>query len=294
MSDAGVDEVVPVHPPVAPVETTVHELHGVRRVDDYGWLRDKDSARTRAYLKEERAFYDASTAHLVPLRHELFAEMSARTLPADESVSWAHGGYVYSTRTVEGREYTQLLRRSAEDLAVGDAATVILDVNELADGHDYCRVGICEPSPDGRLLAYAVDLTGDEVYTLRFRDLETGRDLPDVVDRAHSMGGAWSADATHFFYAVPDAAWRSHRVLRHELGTAGGRGRRRLRGHRREVRGPARGVAVRRLHRHPHVRPRHVGGLAGADGRPDGRPDGRRAAAPWRRVPGRARAASRR
>ena len=95
-----------------------------------------------------------------PSASELFSEMSARTLPADESVSWARGGYVYSTRTVEGREYTQLLRRNAEDLAAEVPSTVILDENELADGHDYCRVGVCEPSPDGRLLAYAFDLDG--------------------------------------------------------------------------------------------------------------------------------------
>ncbi len=219
MSDAGADEVRPVHPPVAPVETTVHELHGVRRVDDYDWLRDKSSARTQAYLEAERAFYDASTAHLDPLRQELFSEMSRRTLPADESVSWLRGGYVYSTRTVEGREYTQLLRRKAEDLAVEGDFRVILDENELAEGHDYCRIGVCEPSPDGRLLAYAVDVNGDEVYVLRFRDLATGLDLADVVSPVHSLGGAWSADSGHFFYTVPDQAWRSHRVLRHELGT---------------------------------------------------------------------------
>ena len=222
MNDAGVnaDEVQSLHPPVAPVETTVHELHGVRRIDDYDWLRDKDSRRTKEYLAAERAYYDASTSHLRPLRRQLFSEMTGRTLPADESVSWARGGYVYSTRTVEGREYTQLLRTRAEDLAAGATPTVILDENELADGHDYCRVGVCEPSPDGRLLAYAVDVAGDEVYVLRFRDLETGQDLPDVVEHVHSMGAAWSADSSHFFYTVPDAAWRSHRVVRHELGRA--------------------------------------------------------------------------
>ncbi len=80
------------------------------------------------------------------------------------------------------------------------------------------RVGVCEPSPDGRLLAHAVDVAGDEVYALRFRDLETGQDLPDVIEHVHSMGAAWSADSTYFFYTVPDAAWRSHRVMRHQLG----------------------------------------------------------------------------
>ncbi len=218
--DMGVTSPPTVLPPVAPVDPVVRELHGVRRVDDYAWLRDTVSSRTRDYLEAERAFYDASTAHLGPLRQTLFSEMSGRLLPADESVSWTRGGYVYLTRTLEGREYTQLLRTRAEDLAAGGGFDVILDENLLAEGHDYCSVGICEPSPDGRLLAYAVDLAGDEVYVLRFRDLATGVDLPDVVEHVHYTGGTWSADSQDFFYCVPDHAWRSHRVMRHRLGTS--------------------------------------------------------------------------
>ncbi len=221
MSDPGPDKVaIGVQaPPVAEVEPTVRELHGVRRVDDYAWLRDKASARTSRYLDAERAFYDAATAHLGPLRQRLFSEMSGRTLPADRSVSWVRGGHVYLTQTVEGREYAQLLRTSAEKSSAEDAYDVILDENVLAEGHDYCSVGLCEPSPDGRVLAYAVDVEGDEIYTLVFRDLDTGEDLPDQIDRVHYLGGAWSADSEWFFYTVPDAAWRSHRVLRHRLGT---------------------------------------------------------------------------
>ncbi len=219
MSETGVDKDISAVPPVAPVETVVRELHGVRRADDYAWLADKDSDRTQAHLAAERAYYDAATSHLSPLRHQLFSEMSDRTLAADESVSWVRGAYVYLTRTVEGREYTQLLRRSAEDRAADAAFDVILDENELAEGHDYCSIGFCEPSPDGRLLAYAVDLVGDEVYQLRFRDLDSGQDQVDVVDQVHYLGGAWSADSASFFYAVPDDAWRSHQVRRHVLGT---------------------------------------------------------------------------
>src|SRR6478609_4940230 len=165
-------------PPVAARHEVVRDLHGVRRVDAYDWLSDRSSPATTEHLEAERAFYETSTGHLQPLRTELFREMRRRVVPTDESVSWRRGGYVYSTRTVEGRDYTQLLRREG-GLTADSAPIVVLDENDLAGGSDYCATGLVEPSPDGRLLAYSVDLTGDEVYRLRFRDLRSGADLAD-------------------------------------------------------------------------------------------------------------------
>jgi oligopeptidase B len=202
-------------PPVAPREEVVRELHGVRRVDPYAWLRDPDRPATTTYLEAERAFYETATQHLRPLRNQLFQEMRHRLLPTDESVSWRRGSYVYSTRTVEGRDYTQLLRREANSTA---DPFVVLDENDLALGSDYCATGVVEPSPDGALLAYSVDLLGDEVFTMRFRDLKRGAELDDVLPRTY-YGGAWSADATAFFYTVHDEAYRPHQVWRHLLGS---------------------------------------------------------------------------
>ncbi len=205
-------------PPVAARHEVVRDLHGVRRVDAYDWLSDRSSPATTEYLEAERAFYETSTEHLQPLRTELFREMRRRVVPTDESVSWRRGGYVYSTRTVEGRDYTQLLRRQGGTTA-DSAPIVLLDENDLAGSSDYCATGLVEPSPDGRLLAYSVDLTGDEVYRLRFRDLGSGADLADEVPHTY-YGGAWSADSASFFYTVHDDAFRPYQVWRHVLGTA--------------------------------------------------------------------------
>src|SRR3954447_1782928 len=204
-------------PPVAARREVVRDLHGVRRLDAYDWLSDRSRPATTEYLEAERAFYETSTGHLEPLRTELFREMRRRVLSTDESVSWRRGGYVYSTRTVEGRDYTQLLRRKG-DLTVDSAPIVLLDENELAGSSDYFATGLVEPSPDGRLVAYSVDLTGDEVYRLRFRDVAAGSDIGDEIARTY-YGGAWSADSGSFFYTVHDAAYRPHQVWRHVLGS---------------------------------------------------------------------------
>ena len=94
---------------------------------------------------------------------------------------------------------------------------MLVDGNVLAEGHDYFELGALDVSPSHRLLAYSTDVTGAEVFTMRIRDLDTGEDLPDVIEGVH-YGTAWSADDGHLFYTRPDDAWRSYQIWRHEVG----------------------------------------------------------------------------
>ena len=223
--------------PVARREPVTSELHGVRRVDDYAWLRDVESPAVLAHLRAERDFYDASTLHLGPLATTLLNEMSSRVPPTDRSVSWRLDKFSYYTRTPSGSEYAELCRtfhnsapEGASDSAVnaaardespfqnGSRAEVLLDLAAEVDDSSYVELGVCEISPDERLLAYSLDRTGDEVYTLRFRDLGTGEDLPDVLARTYYTG-AWSADSSTFFYTVHDEMYRPFQVWRHRLGS---------------------------------------------------------------------------
>ena len=190
------------------------DLHGQPWADEFSWLRDAGDPLTHQYLGDERAYYEARTAHTRSLQQTMFDEMCHRTVPSDRSVSWSRGGLVYYTSTVPGKEYQQFFRHVAEDLP----AELILDENDLLEGADYLAVGLREPSPDGATLAYSVDTAGDEVYELRFRNLVSGKDLPETVARTY-YGGAWSADSGSFFYVVHDQAYRPHQVWRHQLGT---------------------------------------------------------------------------
>jgi oligopeptidase B len=208
---------LPERPAAAPRRPHDHEAHGVRREDPYHWMRDKLDPEAVANLTAERAYYEAATAGLQPLRDELAAEMRARLAPDDESVRWRKGGFFCFTRFLPGQEYPQL-RRTPVDDPQGEGE-VLLDENQLAAGHDYQEIGLHSISPDGRLLAYSVDHEGDEVYELRFRDLSTGRDLGDVVEHTYYTG-AWSADSSTFFYTVNDSLYRPYQVWRHEVATA--------------------------------------------------------------------------
>ncbi len=217
-----------------PVERTDH---GITRVDDYAWLRHVDRPEVLAHLEAERSYYDAATGHLRPLVETLAREMSVR-VPATEATSapWRLEAFSYYMLTPTGSEYPQLFRTFDQfdtdfttDSDVSAAVShgflssgeMLLDPAELAEGSSYVELGLTLVSPDERLLAYSVDRTGDEVYELRFRDLESGEDLADRLPRTY-YGGAWSADSTHFFYTVHDEKYRPFQVWRHRLGTPPG------------------------------------------------------------------------
>ncbi len=216
-------------PPVARTVPHRREHHGDVFVDDYEWLRDKESPETIAYLEAENAYTEARTAHLGDLRETLFEEIRSRTRETDLSVPVRIRGYWYYGRTHEGKQYGTSCRRPVLDpeswlpptvdaSVVPDDEEVILDSNELAEGHEFFSLGASSISPDGRLLAFSTDTVGDERFLLQVKDLQTGELLPDQV-RDTSYGATWDLAGEHLFYTTVDAAWRPDKVWRHRVGT---------------------------------------------------------------------------
>ncbi len=215
-------------PPVAKKLPTNRTHHGDTVVDEYAWLAEKDNPDTLAHLTAENAHTDEVTGHLSDLRGQIFTEIKDRTQETDLSVPSRKGGWWYYSRTVEGQQYAIHCRLKAGDETVppnveaGDALPgeeVLLDANELADGHEFFSLGTFTVSPDGRYLAYADDYAGDERFTLRVKDLATGELLGDEVPDT-SYGAAWSLDSAQLFYLTVDDAWRPYRVWRHAIGAS--------------------------------------------------------------------------
>lgn len=217
--------------PVAKRVPSERTHHGDTVVDEYAWLAAKDDPATITYLTTENAYTEARTAHLEQLRATLFEETRRRTQETDLSVPTRKDGYWNYTRTVEGQQYGVQCRRAVRDgettppvSADGaplDGEEVLLDGNQLAEGHDFFSLGTFDISPDGRWLAYSTDFSGDERFTLRIKDLSTGEVLPDEIPDTF-YGTAWSADASTLFYVTVDDAWRPNRVWRHTVGTPSG------------------------------------------------------------------------
>jgi oligopeptidase B len=203
-------------PPAAPRRPHVMRAHDDAREDDWYWLRNRDDPEVIDYLQAENRYADARLAPLARLRERIFDEIKARVQETDESAPVAEGPWEYTTRTEEGSQYAIHCRRPRGKGP--ETAQILLDENVLAVGHEYFALGGFEVSPDHSVLAYSVDFNGSERYSLRFRDLTTGEDLPDVVDDV-TYGLAWADDARTCFYVRPDEAVRPHEVWRHRLGT---------------------------------------------------------------------------
>lgn len=217
-------------PPVAKKEPLVRSHHGDDVVDDYEWLRDKESPGTIAYLEAENAYADEQTAHLAELRQTIFDEIKGRTEETDLSVPSRHGDWWYYARTLEGKQYGLRCRCPIDDKddwtppeldAHSDipGEQILLDSNVEAEGHEFFSLGAFTVSVDGNWLAYSTDTRGDERYTIRFKDLRTGDILDDKITGA-SHGATWSLTGSHVFYTTVDEAWRPNQIWRHAIGSA--------------------------------------------------------------------------
>ena len=191
-------------------------------------MADRDSPELLELLAAENHWATEQTAHLTTLADEVFEEFRARIEETDLSVPVRHDRWWYYSRTIEGEQYAvearvpladHPMRPSLSDGRPPAGEEVVLDQNAEAVGHEFFGVGATEVSPSGDLLAYAVDLAGDERYDVRVRRIATG----EVLDAAVLQTGgslAWSLDGRHLFYTRVDDAWRPFQVWRHEIGTS--------------------------------------------------------------------------
>jgi oligopeptidase B len=204
-------------PPVARREPLEHVLHGDRRTDDYAWLRHKENAEVIEHLQAENAYTDAVLEPTAAFQEKLYQEMLGRIQQTDLSVPYRLRGYLYFTRTEEGRQYPQYLRR----LDAADAPEeLLLDLNVLATDHTFLGLGSFEVSDDNHLLAYSLDTTGFRQYTLEVKDLRTGQVFAERIERVTSV--AWASDNATLFYTLEDQTTkRSYRFYRHLLGSTG-------------------------------------------------------------------------
>ena len=216
-------------PPIAKRVEHRREHHGDVFIDPYEWLRDKSNPDVIAYLEAENAYTDHITAGLDDLRQQIFNEIKARTKETDLSVPTRRNGWWYYGRSFEGKQYSVHCRCPVTDPEdwtppVFDEHTeipgeqILLDENVEADGHDFFALGAASVSVDGNILAYSVDVKGDERYTLRFKDLRTGDRYDDEIVGI-AAGVTWAADNRTVYYTTVDDAWRPDTVWRHRIGS---------------------------------------------------------------------------
>ncbi|MET1042793.1 MAG: S9 family peptidase [Microbacteriaceae bacterium] len=219
-------------PPTAAKKPHKRVHHGDEFIDNYEWLRDKENPAVLDHLTAENEYTQSRTEHLALLQEQIYEEIKNRTQETDLSVPIRRGDWWYYTRTIEGEQYGVHCRApisAADDWippVVDETGStslpgeqVILDDNAEADGHEFYALGSFDLSIDGSLLLYGVDTEGDERYTLRVRQLDTGENLPDEIPGT-SSGALFDPSGRYIFYTTVDEAWRPDKAWRHEVGTA--------------------------------------------------------------------------
>ena len=222
----------PNTPPVAPKRYgyRVRDQFGQHFDDPWDWLRDGDNPEVRAHLEAENAWADAVTEPTREAAARLVEEVKASTALTDVTVPIREGEFWYFRRFVEGQSYATHHRAPVQRDEAGVPVPLVpspgvptrgeellVDENEWARGQEFFRLADMYPSPDGRLIAWARDTSGDERYTWVVQEA-SGRVIDEAVVDA-GYGFAWADDSASFIYMGVDDAWRACDVWLHRVGT---------------------------------------------------------------------------
>ncbi len=205
-----------INPPIAERIPKELETHGDVRIDDYYWLNERENPKVIDYLNAENTYYDAMTSHTKQFQEDLFEEMKSRIKEDDESVPYKKNGYYYITKYETGKQYPVYTRKKGSLEANEE---VIVDVNELAKGHDYYALTGLNVNRTNTVAAFGIDTVSRRQYDIRFKNLENHEFFPEVIENT-TGSTAWANDHKTVFYARKDpVTLRSDKIYKHVLGT---------------------------------------------------------------------------
>ncbi|MDF2853165.1 MAG: oligopeptidase [Sphingobacterium multivorum] len=207
--------------PMAAVYPHVRNIHDDAVRDDYYWMIDYFKKGEKAqevidYLEKENDYTSLMLQDTVDLQEDLFHELKSRIKEKDESVPYFKNGYYYYSRTEEGKQYFKFCRKKG---TLEGEEEVLLDVDQLAQGHAYYTAKGFSVSPDNRLLAFSVDTVSRREYTIFIKNIETGEIYPDQIKNTEGAA-IWGNDNLTLFYTAKNpVTLLSERIMRHTLGS---------------------------------------------------------------------------
>jgi oligopeptidase B len=190
--------------------------HKEVRIDNYFWLNNRENPEVIDYLNQENAYYESMTSHTKGFQESLYEEMKGRIKEDDSSVPYFYNGYYYITRFETGQDYPIFSRKKG---SLSADEEILFNCNEMAVGHAYFKLGGLSISPDNKFASFGLDLVGRRIYTIQFKNLETGEILADKIENA-TGGSVWANDNNTIFYTKQDeVTLRADKVFRHKLNT---------------------------------------------------------------------------
>eukprot|EP00741_Cyanophora_paradoxa_P015239 tig00020851_g14709.t1 len=205
----------PPKPPVAQKIPHLVKTPFEEYIDEYHWFRDKANPKVMEYLESENTYAEAIMKNTEDLQTTLYNEFCSRSLDADAEVPIRVDNYYYYKRTEPDKQYTVHCRKFD---SLDASEEVVFDENEWAEGEDYFELGVFEVAPNHNIVALGTNTTGDERFTVYFKDLGTGSLLDDEIPNVNTL--RWANDNSSVLYTViHPTTGRSYRLYRHRLGT---------------------------------------------------------------------------
>jgi len=192
--------------------------HGDIRMDPYYWMKDRKNPKVVQYLNAENKVTESFLKSQKQVVDSVFEELKKRTAEDDSTVPVKKRNYLYWSEVLKGKEHTVYYRKLADSKKA--KVEVLINENELAKGHVYFATTGPKISPDENILSYAADTQGRRFYTHYFKDLKTGKLLPQKIENITS-NLVWAEDSETVFYVRQDPdSLRAHQVFRYHVPTA--------------------------------------------------------------------------
>lgn len=203
-------------PPVADKIPVSFKKFNDIRIDDYYWLKERENPEVIDYLERENDYYEKMTSHTLDLQNKLFKEIKDKIKEDDESIPYFLNGYWYKTKYKEGLDYPVYTRFKD---SLNNKEEILFDCNELAKKHDYFNLSNFQISPDNKIVAFSTDVISRRLYSVQFKNLETGKVYNDKI--INSSGSfAWANDNSTLFYTSRDVnTLRNDKIFKHVLNT---------------------------------------------------------------------------
>ena len=189
-------------------------MHNHERIDEFYWLNERGNPKVIDYLNSENDYRNSYMEDYKGLENELFEEIKSRIKEDDSSVPYLDNGYYYYTRFEKGKQYPIYCRK--KDNLKNDEE-ILIDVNKMSQGHEYFRIGGIDISPNNKIMAYSVDTLSRRLYTVHFKNLDTGKKNTHTISNT-SGGVSWANDNMTLFYNQKNTkTLRTEKVMRHSF-----------------------------------------------------------------------------
>ena len=189
-------------------------MHNHERIDEFYWLNERGNQKVIDYLNLENDYRNSYMEDYKGLENELFEEIKSRIKEDDSSVPYLDNGYYYYTRFEKGKQYPIYCRK--KDNLKNDEE-ILIDVNKMSQGHEYFRIGGIDISPNNKIMAYSVDTISRRLYTVHFKNLETGKKNTHTISNT-SGGVSWANDNKTLFYNQKNTkTLRTEKIMRHSF-----------------------------------------------------------------------------